>query len=215
MANAKLIDISSHQPSVNFHTVKEAGFIGAICRTGIGASTPDTSLDAHRNGARAAGLHVGYYHVLSSRPAEEQARFFLSLAKPEKGDLLAADLEPGSPPLWEGMSPNAILGIVRGFVQEVQRAAPGNKLLLYTYESFWVTTMGNPNDHLGCDLWIAAYAIDYKPYVPATWQQHGPKMWQFTDGTHPSPHEVPGVPGQCDQDMFLGSADDYREYVGA
>ncbi|HEX2295362.1 MAG TPA: glycoside hydrolase family 25 protein [Actinomycetota bacterium] len=215
MANAKLVDMSSHQPSVDFHAVKKGGFIGVVCRTGIGESTPDTSLDAHREGARSAGLHVGYYHVLSSKAADAQAEFFLSLARPQRGDLLAADLEPGNPSLWEGMTAGAILDVVRAFVQAVRHAAPHNALLLYTYESFWATTMGNPHDDLGCDLWIAAYATDYKPYVPAAWERRGPKMWQFTDGTHPAPHEVPGIPGPCDQDMFLGSADDYRRYVGA
>ena len=212
MTNAKLIDISSHQPTVDFKAVKGGGFIGALLRTGIGASTPDTSLASHRQGARSAGLHIGYYHVLSSKPADEQATFFLSQAKPEPGDLLAADLEPGSPPLWTGLSGHEILEIVQGFVQHVRKAAPKNKLLIYTYESFWVTTMGNPSDNLGCDLWLAAYASDYKPYVPPAWKEHGPKMWQFTDGVHPQPHSVPGIPGACDQDMFLGA--DYEKYVG-
>ena len=105
MSNIKItgIDVSAHQPNIDWKRVKEDGVEFAIIKAtqGRDAAYPngfaDSSFEKHYAGAKAAGIKVGAYHFavfVTENQAREEARQFMSALKGKKFDYpLCLDLE--------------------------------------------------------------------------------------------------------------------------
>ena len=75
------MDISVYQGEVDFNAARDDGIEVVYIRAGYGSGGVDACLQSHYQGARAAGLHIGFYHFLYPRTAAEaraEARFFAS-----------------------------------------------------------------------------------------------------------------------------------------
>jgi GH25 family lysozyme M1 (1,4-beta-N-acetylmuramidase) len=85
------------------------------------------------------------------------------------------------------------------WASEVRRRL-GRQPIIYT-GSFWRDEMGNPGDHLGCPLWLAAYVPEGQlpSLIPVAWQTQGLTLWQHTDKG-----DCPGIAGGCDLSRFDG-----------
>ena len=76
----KIIDVSAYQiiesggrlQSLDWAAIAAEGYAAAACKSGDGIGSPDRTLSAHVDGARAAGLAIGTYHYLRIRHLRAQ-----------------------------------------------------------------------------------------------------------------------------------------------
>lgn len=189
------MDLSHYQTStINYNAAKRAGvrFIYHKATEGTGYSDP--SYSPRRAGARGAKIPFGAYHFARPRvgSAVAEAKFFLSVAKPQPGDMAPAlDLEVND----HGMSPAQLTTWVRTFHAVVAAATGSNQMLLYT--PFDLNGPRIP----GVRLWAARYSNGNVPPIVRspfwTWA-----IWQFSDGRFGNPNRVPGVPEPVDIDSL-------------
>jgi lysozyme len=202
------VDVSNHQPDVDWEKVKAAGHSFALAKVSEGLGTPDTVFGKGRwNAMRDAGLVRGVYHFArpqKGRDPRDEVREFLGLVD-KAGGLKDGDLRPVLDIEAFGkagrLTAPQTLEWARGFVDEV-RARLGRRPIIYT-GVFWRETMANPPDNLDCPLWLAAFVqqAKVKQFVPIAWKDEGLTMWQRTETG-----SCPGVPGHCDLNVLPGGA---------
>ena len=172
----KIIDVSGYQRAPDWSAIAADGYVAAICKSGDGIGSPDRSLSAHVDGARAAGLAIGTYHYLRIRhgraqDAKAQAREACAAWLASRCELrLVVDVESGgneaaSTPVWSEA--------VVVFVAECE-AQTGHTPTIYTSRGEWrltaLTALGR------CPLWLACYGD--VAVAPAPW--HSYDAWQYT-----------------------------------
>jgi len=199
-------DVSLNQPNVEWAQVAAAGHAFAIAKATDGLGSPDPKFDRGRwKAMKDAGLIRGAYHF--ARPQKGRN------PKDEVSEYLArmdavGGLQPGDlVPLLDieafgkagALTAPQTVEWVRGWVTEM-RSRIGRAPIIYT-GAFWRDTMGNPGDHFGCPLWLAAYVkkADLSGFVPVAWQNEGVTLWQ-----HTSTGKCPGIDGGCDLSRFDG-----------
>ena len=93
----KGIDISNHQPSVDFNALKNSVEI-VIMKATEGITYLDSKLGSHYQGAKAAGFPVGFYHFMSEKTSpSEQATFFYNAIKDKQFEIIPLlDIETNS-----------------------------------------------------------------------------------------------------------------------
>lgn len=192
----RLIDISSHQPTINWGQVA-VNYAGAIVKCSGGTDYANPEYAKQIAGARGAGMVVGHYHFAhegraSSDPVAE-AKWFLDHADVQPGDSVWLDIEEpkatGNLSLW-ALAWLAAVEKVLGFV-------PG----LYSYPDY-INTRGLGVPPLArFPLWFARYWSPYAmtpwPTTPGKWPRI--TMWQWSGGT-----DVPGIPNDTDDNLFDG-----------
>ena len=200
-------DVSENQPDVDWLKVKEAGHGFAITKVSDGLGSPDPAFGKGRWKAMStAHLVRGAYHFGRPQkgrdPRAEVAEFLAHLK--DAGGLAAGDLVPILDLEKYGkagrLTPKQTLEWARGWVAELRRRT-GRQPIIYT-GVFWRETMGNPADHLGCPLWLAAYVPESKlaACIPAAWKTEGRSLWQ-----HTSTGSCSGIAGDCDLSRFTGT----------
>lgn len=84
----KGIDISNHQPSVDFNALKNSVQV-VIMKATEGVTYKDPLLESHYQGAKAAGFQVGFYHFMSeSSSPSQQAEAFYNAIKDKQYEIL-------------------------------------------------------------------------------------------------------------------------------
>jgi GH25 family lysozyme M1 (1,4-beta-N-acetylmuramidase) len=140
-------------------------------------------------------LAFGAYHYanpnVTGSDGATEARFFLSVAKPQPGDLRPVlDLEEN-----DGVTRAELTRFVRDFKTEVFRQV-GVLPAIYTQYDL--------DDSFGCPLWVARYhPANAAPGVPKSW-----KAWdlrQFSNGQVGRPSSIPGL-GRVDLNTLPGKA---------
>jgi lysozyme len=198
------VDVSNHQPSVDWDQVKAAGHSYAFAKVSEGLGTPDRVFGPGRwKAMRDAGLVRGVYHFARpqrGRDPKDEVVEFLGLVERaggfQDGDLVPVlDLEAYG--AAGRLNPRQTLEWARGFVEEIH-ARVGRRPIIYT-GVFWRESMANPPDDLGCPLWLAAYVKDPKPFIPKAWAQESFSIWQHTDTG-----STAGVPGNADLNRLPG-----------
>lgn len=199
VAHARLgIDVSEHQPVVDWEQVKAAGVEYVMLRAGYRGYTEgelfrDSCFESHLAGARAAGLDVGVYffsQAITVEEAEEEAKFLLSILGREK-------LEMGVAFDWEYVSADVRTGSMDGrtltdcaiaFCDAV--AKEGYKPIVY-FNQDQAENVYLLEELTDYDFWLAMYSDEMVfPYRV--------DMWQYTEtGT------VPGIDGNVDIDLYL------------
>lgn len=180
------VDVSVHQPDVDWEKVKAEGHTFAFAKVSEGLDFPDKAFGKGRwKSMRDAGLVRGAYHFArpqKGRDPKDEVREFLGILNRagglQDGDLLpvldleaygaAGRLTPKQTSEWAG-----------GFVEEM-RARIGRRPIIYT-GVFWREAMQNPPDAFGCPLWLAAYVRDPKQFVPKAWSATSFAIWQHTE----------------------------------
>jgi lysozyme len=195
MINA-VVDLSHHNASVDFPTLRGAGVIGVLHKASQGADYVDPAYVSRQPLARQAGLRWGAYHFGDGSDAATQAMHFLATANAAPGDLLVLDVEQNT----AGSSMN--LSQAETFVQTVfQHSGRWPGVYGSSYLKQLVTTAAATSPLSRCWLWVATYAnqpLSLAPLWP-NWT-----LWQYTDGTSgPAPQSVAGA-GNCDRDMYNG-----------
>jgi len=198
------IDVSNHQPDVDWEKVKAAGHSFAFAKVSEGLNSPDRVFGKGRwKAMRDAGLVRGTYHFArpqKGRDPKAEVREFLGLVDKaggfEDGDLLPVlDIEAFG--AAGKLTPKQTVEWARGFVEEMH-ARIGKRPIIYT-GSFWRDAMGNPPDDLRCALWLAAYVEKPQQFVPKAWAQESFTIWQHTDKGKSA-----GVAGNVDLNRLPG-----------
>ena len=198
------IDISNHQPNVDWEAVKAAGHSFALSKVSEGLGAADREFGRARwKAMRDVGLVHGVYHFARpqrGRDPKDEVKEFLGLVE-RAGGLQDGDLVPVLDIEDFGaagkLNPRQTLEWARGFVEEVHHRI-GRRPIIYTGH-FWRESMGNPPDDLGCQLWLAAYVKDPKPFIPTAWSEKGYAIWQHTETG-----STGGVPGHADLNRLPG-----------
>lgn len=180
------LDVSHHNGVIDWPQVARSGVTFVYVKASEGADRADARLAANLVAARSAGLKVGAYHFFTfCRPGEEQARHFLSLVKPEAGDLPpAVDVEfVGN--CRDVPSREVVRENLETWLALVEKTFARRAVIYSTADAAEAFLTGLPNP-----LWLRQ--LPGEPKGPWT-------FWQFDpDGT------VPGIGGPVDLDVFQG-----------
>ncbi|ERK31835.1 GH25 family lysozyme [Clostridium intestinale] len=90
----KGIDISNHQPSVDFNSLRNSVQV-VIMKATEGVTYKDPLLDSHYQKAKAVGFPVGFYHFMSesSSPSEQAVAFYNAIKDKQYEILPCLDIE--------------------------------------------------------------------------------------------------------------------------
>ena len=194
-----VIDISHHQPVVDWDAVRAAGIVAVIHTATEGATFRDPAYAKRREAARAAGLLWGSYHYAGTADAALQVEAYLDHARPDERDLVCLDYEAGA----DGavMPPDALLRFVTLIHDRL-----GRWPLLYGGRLLALAAAATDSAILArCPLWLARYG-EVPPDAPPPWTRW--TLWQYTDGADgPEPRTAPGI-GCCDRDAFNGTREE-------
>jgi len=190
----KGIDVSNHQGTIDWSDVADDGVQVAYLKASEHTGYTDPYYEENRRKANRMGITVGAYHF--ARPdtesggsvasdARAEAKHFLSVAKPQPGDLLpaldleATELSPADTAKWSQVWLDTVA------------AATGRRPIIYTSPAFWENQVADSgriaNDH---PLWVAHWGTS-SPDTPGAWDAWN--GWQYTsDGT------VDGIAGRVD-----------------
>lgn len=178
------IDVSHYSGAVDWERVRAAGFDFAYVKATEGVDSPDPAFADHWRRLGELGIPRGAYHFyVTEDDPEEQARFFLSTANLQPGDLPpAVDIEL----IGHGTQPG-LAERFRTFLEVVARET-GVRPIVYTSPKFWNAQLTDAfGDH---PLWVAEYGVS-EPQVPHGWERW--TLWQWRDSD-----AVPGVEKDAD-----------------
>ncbi|HAA29277.1 MAG TPA: hypothetical protein DCE56_18225 [Cyanobacteria bacterium UBA8553] len=201
------IDVSNHNPPVNWQAVKNANISFAFAKATEGATFKDKTFTTNWSGMKAAGIMRGAYHFFRpARTAEEQVDNFLQVVKKvlEPGDLPPVlDVEPWPKEVgeaWKTLAFKDRINRIITWLEKVEQAT-GEKPIIYTSPSFWREYMRDSQEFTDHPLWLAHYTSKPQPDVPANnWGGNGYTIWQHTESGR-----VAGVSGPVDRNRFNGS----------
>lgn len=187
----KGIDISAYQENVDFTKVKNAGIEIVYIKATEGTSYINPLLKTQYQGAKDAGLKVGFYHFFRAKNeanAVAQAQYFVNAVSGLEYDCrLALDIETS-----EGIAKAALSTIAKTFLDEV-KSLTGLTPVLYTYSSFISESLDNTL--AAYPLWVAQYTSG-SPSSNAVWGSSW-AGWQYSDSG-----SVSGITGNVDLDTF-------------
>ena len=196
------IDISHYQGNIDWATLRRDGVIDScpirfvMIKATEGADKVDEKFVRNFRLAREHGFMRGAYHFFSTQStAADQARYFISNVRLERGDLppvLDVEKKP------KAQSREAFRSDVLTWLHTVERHY-GVKPILYTYYKFKLEYLDDSlfNQY---PYWIAHYYVDSVEY-------QGPwKFWQHTDAGR-----LPGIQGDVDFNVYNGSYYDLQQ----
>ncbi len=176
------IDVSSHNGTINWQKVKDAGVFFVFIRVGYrgygssGSLNYDTNFEANYNGARAVGLKIGVYFYsvpINQTEAIEEANFVLAKVKNLHLDLpIVTDVEHEGNRV-AGLTPKQRTDNTLAFLQTIKNA--GKQGMLYT-GYYYRRDLLQPSRLTEYPLWLAYYTSD--PSKPG---QAPYACWQYSE----------------------------------
>jgi GH25 family lysozyme M1 (1,4-beta-N-acetylmuramidase) len=198
------IDVSNHQPRVDWPRVRRAGIQFAYVKATEGVGYVDPLAGAHAAGARSVGMARGFYHFARPdsysgrtletvrRDARAEAESFLAVAAPRPGDLLPAlDLEVA------GLGPKLLAAWTLAWLERVRRRT-AVRPVLYCSPAF-LRRLGAAARLRSYPLWIAHWDVG-APALPPGFRRYA--IWQYTSRGH-----VDGVADRVDRDRLAEGLD--------
>lgn len=191
------IDVSSHQPSVDWNQVLQAGKAFAFVRATDGLDYTDPQFETYWKEAKEAGLLRGAYHFYRTNDdPTAQAENFLSVVQLQPGDLPpVVDFEKTT----GSESASQILEDLQTWLDVVEKAT-GRVPIIYTGPQYW-NSLGS-SAFGSYPLWVAEYGVQ-SPKPVAGWSYW--TFWQYSEsGT------VPGSSVPVDLDVFYGTLEELQ-----
>lgn len=185
-----MIDIN-HNDDIDLSAAKNAGIVAVIHKATEGATFQDPLYATRRAEAKQLGLLWGVYHFGTAADVGQQVQNFVQTAQPAPGDLVALDYE-------ENSGDQMTLQQAEEFVTQFKEQF-GYLPLVYGSDLLAAATPTSPL--VACGLWIAQYEDVAQPSLPPSFSSY--KLWQFTDGTAPTPLPTAGV--TVDRDRYDGT----------
>jgi lysozyme len=222
--NIKGIDVSHWQGTINWTSVKNAGYSFAFMKATQGNTYNDPTFATNISGATSKGIYVGAYHFCdlntdTTNPLDpvNEANHFLAKIKPyyQTGMYLppVADVE-GFP---SGMTTAQLKAFTSTWVQAFSDTiyySIGMRPIVYTSKSKATSLYTNAvaGSH---ELWLAWWkgtGVTSPPVASDTpawgiWQ-----FWQWSDGADSvaQSQPVPGISGNVDRDVYYGTLDQLK-----
>jgi GH25 family lysozyme M1 (1,4-beta-N-acetylmuramidase) len=200
MKDPCVIDLSHHNPTPNWATLKANGVVGIIHKATEGTGFVDDQLFKRAKAAMDAGLLWSTYHFLRPGSMQAQMAFYLNTVNPVEGERVVLDHEDAGvsiPDLEDAVEillddpRNLQVTIYSGHVIEEQLGSTQNTLL------------GSSTS-----LWTAEYTTKATPTWPkATWPAWS--LWQYSDKV-----TVPGIPAPIDGNRWNGDEASLRAWFG-
>ncbi len=215
------IDVSHWQGTgVNWTSVKNSGVTYALCKATEGISTVDNTFSINIVNAKNAGVLIGAYHYarpdlhLGIAGADEEAtHYWNTVSNYVKGTgtymmpVLDIETAPGS-----SYTKTTLSQWVNQWCSNVVAKAAANgvtvKPIVYTYVSYSSSWLNSTVTQWTC--WMAHYN-GQNPQTGAPSSSSPWSTWQFWQ--YSSTNSVPGVSGNCDVDVFNGTAAGLGTYV--
>ena len=207
---ASVIDVSEHNGTIDWDTVKAYGVDGAIIRIGFGTQRADYQAQRNINECKRLGIPFGVYlysYAYDAAFATSEGNFVVSLlnslgvAPSDLSYPVYYDLERWS---WTGHTPPEDTGtyesIVRSWFQQVNGAGYDNASV-YSYTSYLNGPLNTSYIHSKTS-WVAQYGprLAYSAFSTSL------KGWQYSEsGT------VSGISGSADLSAFGGVAAGWAE----
>ncbi len=195
------IDVSRWQGAIDWQKVVDAEYRFALIRATIGDTYTDPRFGENWGGARAAGLLLSAYHVLTPNVAADiQVKHFLKILDDREPDLpLVLDVERD-----DGVESAEITRSVWDCLREIEEQS-GRRPVVYTARWFWNRFVLSSSEWQDYDLWVASYTS--APILPKDWKVW--RFWQFSESGR-----VPGVASRStDLNWYDGSYDDLLQYA--
>ncbi|WP_326513762.1 GH25 family lysozyme [Clostridium intestinale] len=150
----KGIDISNHQPSVDFNALKNSVQV-VIMKATEGVTYKDQLLESHYQKAKIAGFPVGFYHFMSeSTSPSEQAEAFYKAIKDKQYEILPClDIETNN----QNRSATQITDRCLEFLNKFKELS-GIDCMIYTGGYFGRDNLDSRIK--GYKAWIAHYGVN-------------------------------------------------------
>lgn len=192
----KGVDISRYQKDVDFNKLKsEIDFV--MIRSTCGDGYSDPYFEKNRDGARLAGLCIGFYHYCYPQlnAPEEEADWFTTVVSCRPGEILALDFEENFP---------TPVDWCKRFLDKAT-SNMGFKPIIYLNQYLTKTYDWTPVINAGYGLWLAKW--DYNP-DSANWDSPWPfvAMRQYSNQGN-----VAGIT-PIDLDVFYGDETSFKKY---
>jgi lysozyme len=198
------IDVSHHQGAINWQTLKELGVDFVYIKATEGIDYVDPAFEKNWQGARAAGVLTGAYHMFRPEDtAVEQASNFIRAL--ESVGYSASDL----PPVLDIESVHTIKDLPHkelhdravNYLKLIEESL-GRKAVVYTNPRFWQDYLSDVHEIVKYPLWVAEYELGAsEPSSTAGWKDY--HFWQFSQyGV------VDGVEKKVDLNRFNGEKAD-------
>jgi lysozyme len=222
------IDVSNHNPSIDWSIVKNSGIYFAFIKATEGASFVDPTFATNWSKLKTVGILRGAYHFFrpTKDPLVQANNFIQTVSNVLESDDLPPVLdvektkedydaeEKGKPGPWLNISLSERLDRVKKWLDAVEKVTY-KKPIIYTSPAFWQEVMCDSQAFTDYPLWIANYVSpadnpgDKKPSVPAkNWGGKGWLLWQHTEkGT------ILGIKGNVDRNIFNGSPERLLAFV--
>ncbi len=185
-----IIDVS-HNNDIDLTAAQSAGIVAVIHKATEGATFQDPLYATRRTEATKLGLLWGAYHFGTAADVNQQFQNFTQTAQLAAGDVAVLDYEENS---GNQMTQQQAEQFVTLFQQKF-----GYLPLLYGSDLLTAVSASSPL--AGCGLWIAEYASVTQPSLPPAFSKYD--LWQFTDGTSPTPLQTAGC--TVDRDRYNGT----------
>lgn len=187
------IDVSRYQSSIQWNVVKTAISFVYIKAT-EGLFTTDTLCSNHANGAKAAGIKIGYYHFgLVSKDPVGQAKHFHDVIStmPAANLMPVLDIEINK----ANLTSIEMESWITTFINTLKNLGYP-QVMIYSCYSFLNQNLP-PTHNLGSyPLWLAEYSSLPAPKIPVGWNTF--LIWQYKDDGN-----VGGINGEVDMDRAL------------
>jgi len=201
--NAKGIDVSHHNGSVDWGLVKAYGYSFVFIKATEGTTFEDSKFHYNYKGGRKNNLLTGYYHF--ARPYNnpiEEADFFIETISKYNG-FKKEDLPPVLDiEVNEGLNKIEVSKWVRIWINRVKEIK-GIQPILYTNLNFAREYLDESLSDIS--LWLARY----NTYIPE--DVSGWNKWTFLQYT--SQGLVPGIYGHVDLNEFNGTEQELKIFV--
>ena len=189
---------------IDWVKVKAAGRSFAIIKASERTNYRNPYFASDYTQAKAAGLVVGAYHfarpALPISTARDQARYFISTVqkvgsfRDQKTFPAVLDLETTG-----GLSKTDLIAWTQQFLNTAQ-ALTGRKPILYSYDYFIRSSLGNTKQFSSYPFWYARYTttVPTSSTIPGGWSQW--TLWQYSSTTTTN-----GIIGAGDVNRFNGT----------
>ncbi|MET1088102.1 MAG: GH25 family lysozyme [Arthrobacter sp.] len=191
------LDVSGHQPSVDWQQQWNMGARFAYVKATEGNYYTNPSYSSQYQGARKIGMIRGAYHfaIPNWSSGADQARYFVQNGGGWTSDgytmppVLDFEFNPYEGRTISGfyfgntcynMSPGDLRAWVRDFGSTMQ-SLTGRLPVIYTNTNWWKQCLGDPSGFGDYPLWVAAYPgapTNNAGAVPASWNTYS--IWQYS-----------------------------------
>lgn len=200
------IDVSGHQPSMNWQREWDRGIRFAYVKATEGNYFRNPLFSAQYSGAYEVGIVRGAYHFGNPDVSggAEQARYFVEHGggwSPD-GMTLPGVLDIEDDPYGDddrcfGQTANQLITWINDFAT-TYKALTGRAAVIYSNPSWWATCTGNSSEFARTNpLWFARWAPSAGA-LPGGWQHY--TFWQYTSDPF-------------DHDVFNGTLQQLRSYA--